>query len=178
MTLGLNILIFRVKEADPEMIGKLPSLNTVNMKSSITLLLAILLLSTSVHLNGQQVEKTLVKAFNLAGNNVVLLDVNDNSQVIVNEWNQIQMRVIMTVSLENGSDLMLKSLVKVGRYNLDSVVEPGQLRIFLPGLEREVKLRNGGQLVENINFEIFTPSNILVKTKNSDVVAEKSTSDL
>src|SRR5690606_37626627 len=125
-----------------------------------------------------QVERTLVKAFNLAGNNVVLLDVDSNSEVKVNEWNQEQMRVVMTVSLSNGSDQMLKSLVKVGRYDIDSSNDPDQLRVFLPGLEREVKLRNGGQLIENINFEIFAPSNVLVKTNTSDAVAEKTTSDL
>ena len=148
------------------------------MKSSISYTAALTFLLSSFSINGQQVERTLVKAFNLSGNNVVLLDVDSNSEVKVNEWSQEQMRIIMTVSLSNGSDLMLKSLVKVGRYDIDSAIEPDQLRVFLPGLEREVKLRNGGQLIENINFEIFAPSNVLVKTNTSEAIAEKLISDL
>ena len=131
------------------------------MKSKIIYSLVLSLLLVSINLTGQaHIERTLVKGFNLEGNNTVLIDVAENSEVIINDWNQDQMRVIMTVSLTNGSDMMLKSLVKVGRYNLDSSNEPDFFRVFLPALERKVKLRNGGVLVENIDFEVFKPSNV------------------
>ena len=137
----------------------------------------ILALLTSFHLIGQDhVERTLVKSFNLSGYNNAFIDVAPGSEIIVNEWNQEQMRVVMTVSVGNGSGQMLKSLVKVGRYNLDASDEDSTLRIFLPGLQREVKLRSGNKLVENINFEIFAPTNFLVKTRPNDVIAEKSDS--
>jgi hypothetical protein len=144
------------------------------MRANIFYTIAFIFLIASNLIGQQQAEKTLVKAFNLADHHVVYLDVDLQNDVVIHEWNQEQMRVVMTVSLGNGSDLMLKSLVKVGRYNLDSSMEPDMLRVFLPGLEREVKLRNGGELVENINFEIFAPSNVLVKTKTVDAVAEET----
>ncbi len=144
------------------------------MRANIIYSIAFTLL-VSINLNGQQhAEKTLVKGFKLAGNNVVLIDVAPENEIVINEWSQEQMRVVMTVSLGNGSDQMLKSLVKLGRYNLDSSIEPDMLRVFLPGLERNVKLRNGGELIENLNFEIYAPSNVLVKTKTVDAVAEET----
>ncbi len=138
----------------------------------------ILTLIASVQISGQQnAEKTLVKAFNLNGIQSVLIDIETENEVVVKEWGQEQMRVLMSVSLGNGSDQMLKSLVKVGRYNLDSVDDGGELRIFLPGFDREVKLRSGDRLIENINFEIYAPANILVKSKGNDSIAEKSGSN-
>lgn len=146
------------------------------MKARITFSFVLSIL-TSLNLFGQQnVEKTLVKAFNLSGFHSVLIDVPIENQVVINEWNQEQMRVVMTVSLGNGSDQMLKSLVKVGRYNLDSTDEESNLRVFLPALEREVKLRSGDKLIENINFEIYAPANIHVKTTANEDIAEKSAS--
>ena len=144
------------------------------MRANIIYSIAFCLL-VSINLIGQQqAEKTLVKGFNLAGSNVVLLDVAPESDVVVKEWSQEQMRVIMTVSLGNGSDQMLKSLVKVGRYNLDSSIEPDRLKVFLPGLERNVKLRSGGELIEILKFEIYAPANVLVNTRTMDAVAEET----
>lgn len=146
------------------------------MKARITFSI-ILSILTSINLFGQQnVEKTLVKAFNLTGFHTVLIDVPIENEIVINEWNQEQMRVVMTVSLGNGSDQMLKSLVKVGRYNLDSADDNSDLRVYLPGLEREVKLRSGDKLIENINFEIYVPANTHVKTIPNEGIAEKSES--
>lgn len=128
----------------------------------------------SLSINGQQIEKTLVKSFNLKGNNVVFIDVDAN--VTINEWTQDQMRIIMRVSLDNGSDMMLKSLVKVGRYNLESALEEDGLKIYVPGLNRQVKLRSGVELIEHLDFEIYAPANVLIQTKEIEVIAEKTNS--
>ena len=143
-----------------------------------TLFLATLILLVSSNFLSAQIEKTLVKAFNIDGNNIVEMDVSEKSNVVVHKWGEDQMRVIMTVSLENGSDMMLKSLVKVGRYNLDGSDESGLFRVFLPELMKEVKLRSGNKLIENIDFEVFVPSDVQVKTNQlSDALAEETNSD-
>ncbi|MEO1262258.1 MAG: hypothetical protein AAFZ15_25860 [Bacteroidota bacterium] len=146
------------------------------MKSRFSFLLASFLFFSSVGLFAQNAEKTLVKGFNLSGFESVLIDVPPKHDVEIKDWNQDQMRVIMTVSLGNGSDLMLKSLVKVGRYNIDAGDQEGAMRVFLPGLEREVKLRSGKELIENIRFEIYKPSNFLVKAKTDETIAEREDS--
>lgn len=148
------------------------------MKSTTSLFATFILLICTSCLFAQNA-KTLVKAFNIADSDIVLMDVEKNSKVVVNEWGEDQMRIIMTVSLENGSDMMLKSLVKVGRYNIDAVDESGIFRVFLPELLKEVKLRSGNKLIENIDFEVFAPSSVQVKTNQlSDALAEKTSSDL
>ncbi len=151
--------------------NKYPITNTITMKSKIILLLVpVFILNLSA--NAQSIEKTLVKSFNLKGNNLVLVDVD--ADVTINEWSQDQMRVIMRISLDNGSEMMLKSLVKVGRYNLESSLEPAGLKIFVPGLEKQVKLRSGNELMEQISFEIYAPSNVTVKPKLAEAFAEKT----
>lgn len=143
------------------------------MKSTNYIIYIFALLLISYTTNGQPTAKTLVKSFNVANQNVIYLDVSPSSKVIINEWSQDQMRVTMTVSLAEGPEMMLKSLVKVGRYNLDSADEDGLFRVFIPGLEREVKLRSGKKLSEIIDFEVFVPSSVTVRT-NEEVLAEKS----
>jgi hypothetical protein len=143
------------------------------MKTRITQIFLPLLL-VSLSLQGQHAEKTLVKAFNLQGQQAVLIDIDAPLEIV--EWNQQQMRVVMTVSLENGSDTMLKSLVSTGRYNLDSNTDESGFRIFAPGLERQVKMMNGSELKEKITFEVFSPANVLVQSRFSESLTEKSSS--
>lgn len=123
-----------------------------------------LLIVTSV-LFGQEVEKTLVKSFNLQGNQVVVLDLE--GVVEVKTWSNDIMRVQMTISQKNTSEAILKSLVKAGRYNLKSVVEHDALKVTAPDIQREVKI--GGKLLEDtVSYVVFAPENVLVK-KAADV---------
>ncbi len=128
---------------------------------SLIFCISFLLLATVSH--GQQAEKTLVKSFNLKGNQVVLLDLDGN--VEVKEWNNELMRVQITVALQNGTEAMLKSLVQAGRYNLDSDDSTGEYKVLAPGLQRKVTVR-GNELAENISYTIFAPSKVAVKLKN------------
>ncbi|MCB0522421.1 MAG: hypothetical protein H6577_26140 [Lewinellaceae bacterium] len=135
------------------------------MKTRILFLSIPLLLST-VASNGQQAEKTLVKAFNLQGSKAVLLNVA--GQADVKEWNQEQVRIMMTVTLEQGSEQVLKSLVQSGRYNLQSVEENGVFVISAPGLEKQIKMSGGKEIHENISFEVFVPHNVLLSLKDTE----------
>jgi hypothetical protein len=114
-------------------------------------------------LHGQQTEKTLVKSFNLKGNQFVLLDLDGN--VEVKEWNNELMRVQINVALENGTEAMLKSLVQAGRYNLKSDDSTGEFKVVAPGLQRKVTVR-GQELVENISYTIFAPGKVNVRLTN------------
>lgn len=136
------------------------------------LILSVPLLLANIALQGQQAEKTLVKAFNLHGSNAVLLNVA--GQADVKEWNQEQVRILMTVTLEQGTEQILKSLVQSGRYNLQSVEENGVFVISAPGMEKQIKMSGGKELHENISFEVFVPHNVLFSLK--DTVSETTTS--
>lgn len=133
------------------------------MENSKYYILATLLLLVGTSLFAQQAEKTLVKTFNLHGNNVVKLDVN--GPVDVRTWNSSTMRVQMTISSENGSNALLKSLVQSGRYNLRSTQGEEGLVVNAPAFKREVKL--GETLIqENLSFVIYAPENTSVRWSN------------
>lgn len=120
----------------------------------------LLLLVVTTGFSQTEVEKTLVKSFNLQGKEVVVLDLD--GEVEVKEWNNKIMRVQMTINLTEGTNSMLKSLVQVGRYNLKSVVENDDYKIFAPAMNKEIKVR-GKVLKENIVYTVFAPENVTVK---------------
>ncbi|MEM1322229.1 MAG: hypothetical protein AAGG75_18350 [Bacteroidota bacterium] len=122
-----------------------------------TLLLGVAFLATAQ----PTAEKTLVKSFNLKGKQVVVLDLEGDIEV--QEWNNDIMRIQMTIGLPNGSESMLKSLIRAGRYNLQSKVgDEDAYMVHAPGLNREVKIR-GQLLKEHVGYIVYAPSGVLVK---------------
>lgn len=130
---------------------------------SFILLISMFLLTTSSTLLGQT-EKTLVKSFNLEGNQFVQLNLDGN--VEVKEWSKNLMQVQIKVGIENGTEAMLKSLVQAGRYNLKSDDSTGEFKVTAPGLNRKVTVR-GQELAENISYTIFAPENVNIRLNNS-----------
>jgi len=104
-------------------------------------------------------EKTLIKSFNLQGNDVVDLDLGTN--VEVKQWNASTVRIEMIVSLDNGSETMLKSLIKAGRYNPKSDQTSTGFKVTMPGLERALMVR-GQPLRDNVSYIVSVPSGVLV----------------
>lgn len=129
-----------------------------------TLLLPLLLtVATSI---AQQAEKTLVKSFNLNGQTSIFLDLEGDIDITL--WSEPVMRIQMTVTLQNGNENMLKSLVTAGRYNLNTKEENGSLSIVAPGLDRQIKLSSGQNLGEQIKYQVFAPKDITVTTRSTD----------
>ena len=134
--------------------------NKVNMKKLVAILnIGLLLLVSTISYSQSQVEKTLVKSFNLHGSDVVVLDLD--GQVEVQEWKNEIMRVQMTINLSEGTSSMLKSLIQVGRYNLVSK-DGEEYTIYAPAMKKEIKVR-GKVLKENIVYTVFAPENVTVK---------------
>jgi len=126
------------------------------MRVSKLFIVISLSLSLILGLNAQHtVEKTLVKSFNLQGND--LIDLNLGGDVQVKEWKSPAIRVQMLIILENGNESMLKSLIKAGRYNLTSTQTEDSFEINIPGLDREVMIK-GAPLVDNVSFIVYIPS--------------------
>jgi hypothetical protein len=134
----------------------------MKLKTRTLLLLVPLLLAAQFSFG--QAEKTLVKAFNLMDNPVVLLDLEGN--VEVQQWKQPQLRIQMTISLQNGTEVVLKSLVQAGRYNLNSEDTGTALKIYAPGLEKPVLMRNGQDLIEKISYIVYAPENVNIRFSN------------
>ncbi len=124
----------------------------------------IFLLCTAFFVNGQQAERILVKSFNLEGNQVVLLDLPGN--VEVQPWNSDILRIQMTISLETGSDAMLKSLIQAGRYNLKSHVDDNTFNVTNSEMDKQIIFR-GKELAEQLTYVVYAPENVLVKLKDN-----------
>lgn len=124
--------------------------------------LSFLLIATTFTF-AQGAEKTLVKSFNLQGNQIVVLDFE--GVVEVKTWSNDIMRVQMTITHKNTSESILKSLIKAGRYNLKSTIDEDGLKVTAPGLQREVTI--SGKLLEDaISYVVFAPENVLIKRTN------------
>ena len=127
---------------------------------SLKAFLTVFTLIFAITIAMAQSEKTLVKSFNLKGMQIVVLDVEGD--VEVKEWKNSIMRIQLTISIENGSESTLKSLVRAGRYNLYSKISEEDFEIFAPGIKKDIKL--GGQsLNENISYTVYAPENVIVR---------------
>lgn len=108
----------------------------------------------------QTVEKTLVKSFNLQGNDVIDLDLEGDIQL--KEWNSPAIRIEMLITLDNGNETMLKSLIKAGRYNLKSTETEDSFHISIPGLAREVTVK-GVSLVDKVSYIVSLPADVNIR---------------
>ena len=123
--------------------------------TTITLLLLIAPLAF-----GQVAEKTLVKSFAVDKNQTVSIDVP--GPVEVKSWSNTTIRVQMTITLQNGNEAILKSLISAGRYNLVAKEEAGVVIIHAPALEKEVQI-GGEPLKDAISIIVFAPDSVTIK---------------
>ncbi|MEL6924168.1 MAG: hypothetical protein AAFO94_08980 [Bacteroidota bacterium] len=107
--------------------------------------------------SGQQVEKTLVKAFNLQGKQELVLDLD--GIVEVSQWENDIMRIQMQISVQTSST-MLKSMVRSGRYRLLSKEEGDKFIVYAPGTASKGLNKN---LNERIVYKIYVPENVEVQ---------------
>ncbi|MEQ8706188.1 MAG: hypothetical protein RIC19_19810 [Phaeodactylibacter sp.] len=137
--------------------------------------LTILLLFATTTLIGQQVEKTLVKSFNLNGAQTVSLNVD--APVEVADWDQPFVRVQMHIELDRGTEALLKSLVRAGRYNLTAEESDQVYGISAPNLGREVTI-SGHPLSDRVSFVIKKPRNVVFNPAQPENMTEETASSL
>ena len=131
----------------------------------IRIALTFLLVPLTLFSFGQQgnnrvmAEKVLVKSFNLHGNDIVSLNLGE--PVDVQTWSKNTVRVEMKISLNNGTESTLKSLVQAGKYNLKYQEEDGVYVIYGPELRKQYEVGNA-LLLENVSITVFVPENVLV----------------
>lgn len=128
-------------------------------KTLFSTAMTVLLLFASLITYGQQAEKTLVKSFNLNGYESVAIGMD--APVEVRTWNNPFLRVQIQISIENGSDALLKSLVQAGRYNLRYEIIDGEYNVYAPSLDRIVKI-GGKPLTDQVQFVVFAPEGVTV----------------
>ncbi|MFK8100878.1 MAG: hypothetical protein AB8G15_00065 [Saprospiraceae bacterium] len=140
--------------------------------STVLIILASLLMSTASFAQ-TEAQKTLVKSFNLKGNDVVVLDIP--GEIEVTEWDKEIMRIQIKVAISGGSNTMLKSLVRVGRYNLRSKTNEEGFYVYAPDLQKQIKLKSG-KLVEVISYEVFVPRGVTVQGATDEATSSANVS--
>ncbi len=131
----------------------------------------ILLLGIASIAFAQSAEKTLVKSFPLE-TQIVSLNLTGAAEVKV--WDNDLLRVQMTITLYNGNEAILKSLISAGRYNVVATVENGQMVIAVPAMEREVQI-GGKALEDDVTFIIYAPKNVSVKLPTANSTSRSNT---
>ncbi|MEQ1745232.1 MAG: hypothetical protein ABMA02_07400 [Saprospiraceae bacterium] len=117
----------------------------------------------------QDTGKTFTKPFSTEGAMRVKFDLPGPIDLKI--WNQATIRIEISVSLPSGSSSMLDQLAGVGRYDLRSVLEGGELVVTSPNMNRLVRVK-GEKLKENITYVAFVPKEMEVVLLNSAAVAE------
>jgi hypothetical protein len=135
------------------------------MKSKI-LLTIIMFWSLSIvpMLAQNNIEKTLVKSFNLNGKTMIKVDLPN--VVEVKTWNDPIARIEMNIAVENIGEPMLKSLIVAGRYNISTTYDANQMLLSSPAMQRTVKV-NGQEIKETVRYTLFVPSDVAVTQGNA-----------
>lgn len=129
------------------------------MKKLFTLLVLVLGLAVTVT---AQVEKTLVKSIALEASTSATIALP--GKVNITEWDNDFIRVTTNLKVENMNEGIVKQLVIVGRYTLETDVKTGELVITMPKMANMVTVK-GVQLVEVLNFDINAPEGFEVVVK-------------
>ena len=135
------------------------------MKTIFTLfVLSILFVQTSF---GQS-QKTFVKSLS-ANTSSISIDLEGKTEIV--EWEESFVRVTTTIELSNFSEEILKRLVSVGRYSVETTTSNGIMTIQMPKLATKVTIR-GQALNEILTYEILIPEGMTVEMVTNPTDAE------
>ncbi|MCP4440353.1 MAG: hypothetical protein GY810_15515 [Aureispira sp.] len=127
------------------------------MKNLITLLVLVLGIATQM---AAQSEKTLVKSIALEDANNVVLALN--GEIETSEWDKEYVRIETKINVENFDENILKRLVLVGRYNIETTNVDGKIVVEMPSVANFVTVK-GVDLQEQLTFQVFVPKGAQVE---------------
>lgn len=129
----------------------------------------IIVTIVSIHLFGQT-QKTFVKSFPNPSSSIT---VELNGPVEVKEWDQPFVRVLTTVSLDNGNSNVLTTLSRTGRYSLLTKNTESNTTIHTTTEHNPLKYK--GQLIkEEIGYTIYVPQYSKVNVVGENKSPEKN----
>ena len=137
------------------------------MKSLKITLVSLFSLIMIVPQFGQSTQRTLVKSFNVK--HVQSINFNIYGDVEVKKWSKDLMRIEMKISLENGTNRLLKSMVIANRFNLDSELSEGEMTVFAPALENKITI-GGKEILEKITYTVNVPEGILTNVLEKETL--------
>lgn len=127
------------------------------MRNLITLLVLVLGLATQV---AAQSQKTLVKSIAIEDASSVVLALE--GKIETSEWNEPYIRIVTNIEVTNFDENILKRLVLVGRYNIETTNVEGKTLVEMPKIAHFVTIK-GVDLQEQLTFEVFVPKGVNVE---------------
>lgn len=124
-----------------------------------TIFTFFVLLILSVQTSFCQSQKTFVKSLT-ANASSISVDLEGNTEIT--EWEESFLRVTTTIELSNFNEDILKRLVSVGRYSVETTTSNGVMTIKMPKLATKVTIR-GQVLNEILTYEILVPKGMTVE---------------
>lgn len=131
------------------------------MKNLFTLIIFVFGLATTMT---AQTEKAITKSIDLEETHTAYVMLPGN--VEVSEWNESYMRITATITVENMSETVVKRLIIVGRYNIETRTDKfGKMMVVeMPNVANFVAVQ-GVDLLESYTFEISAPKGYRVVVK-------------
>lgn len=138
------------------------------MKSLMTIWVMVMMMMAGQAFG--QANTTIVKTIAPEGNTALALALAGN--VNVTEYDGETIRIVATIEVTNSSENILQRLVTLGRYNIETKVENGQLTIHAPKMANHIAIQ-GTDLIEIVRYEISVPRGMqhqVVPTFHSNVM--------
>jgi hypothetical protein len=106
-----------------------------------------------------QMQKSLIKTFNLNGATVVMLDLK--GEVLLKPADNTALRLQTDIDLKNGNISLFQAFLAKKRYDVQTKAENGTFTLTAPDREN-VKI--GGQdLQETVSYTLYVPDNVTTK---------------
>lgn len=111
-----------------------------------------------------QSQKTFIKSLPTAAS-AIAVQLDGNTEIT--EWDEQFVRITTTIELTNFSEEILKRLVAIGRYTLETTVKDDVMVINMPKLATKVTIK-GQMLNEVLSYKILVPRGITAETTSKN----------
>lgn len=127
------------------------------MKKLFTTLLFFMI---SIGFAFSQSEQVIVKSIPLQNASGIVLELP--GEVKAQEWERDYIRVTVTINALNTNEDILKRLITVGRYDIQSEVIGDEVQITMPKMEQQVTIK-GTDLQDRLLFEVSYPKKSVLR---------------
>ena len=117
-----------------------------------------------------QAEQTILKSLTVETATAVL---DLPGEVNTSLWDKDFIRITATIKTTNQGEEILKKLILVGRYDIQSAEVDGQFIITMPKVAHQVVIK-GVELSEVISYEVQLPYGVAAIIKKNGAVVEQA----
>jgi hypothetical protein len=129
-----------------------------------TLLLAMLFVLFIGTFATAQVQKSLIKSFNLSGANVVVLDLK--GQVELKTADNSALRLQTDIDLKNGNTNLFQIFLTKKRYDVQTNLKNNEFLLTAP--DRDLVRLGATELQETVTYIVYLPEGVTAKVRKGE----------